>query len=225
MTRPVTDPARVQRVIDRLVREGVAVARLDGRTHTLFPVAIDAAEGVALRDRVVREAAVHTIEIGLGYGLSALHICAALLTVADGAARHVVVDPHQARRFSDLGLQVLADAGVAHLIEHHPQDSALALPQLLAAGRRFDAAFVDGNHRFDGVFVDLVHLGRLVRPAGIVFLDDYQLPAVARAAAFFVNNLAWTIEEVSPPHPLHRWAVLRTSSAPDNRAFDHFIDF
>jgi hypothetical protein len=84
---------------------------------------------------------------------------------------------------------------------------------------------VDGNHRFDGVFLDLVFLGRLVRAGGIVFVDDYQLPAVARAASFCVTNLGWTLEEVSTADDLHRWAVLRTSTVPDTRPFDYYVDF
>ena len=75
------------------------------------------------------------------------------------------------------------------------------------------------------MFVDLVYLRRLVRPGGILFLDDYQLPAVARAASFFVTNLGWTIEEAETVDTLHRWAVLRTSEGSDDRGFDHFVDF
>ena len=101
----------------------------------------------------------------------------------------------------------------------------IVLPRLVADGRRFDLALVDGNHRFDGVFLDLVYLGRLVRGGGIVFLDDYQLPAVARAASFCTSNLGWTVEEVSPPDLLHQWAVLRTPEAAPERRFDHFVDF
>jgi hypothetical protein len=56
-------------------------------------------------------------------------------------------------------------------------------------------------------------------------VDDYQLPAVATAAAFFVTNLGWTLEEVSPPDDLHQWAVLRTWGVPDTRPFDHFEEF
>ena len=140
-------------------------------------------------------------------------------------SRHVVIDPYQATRFSDCGLQFLQEAGVAKLVEHHAERSESALPRFLDEGRSFDLAFVDGNHRFDGVFVDLFYLGRLIKPGGIVFLDDYQLPAVARAAAFFASNLGWTLEEVSAADDLHQWAVLRTSAAPDTRPFDHFIDF
>src|SRR5215211_8258591 len=101
------------------------------------------------------------------------------------------------------------------MVEFNSGESQIVLPRLLSDDRRFDLAFVDGNHRFDGVFVDLVYLGRLVRAGGIVFLDDYQLPAVARAVSFFVKNLGWTLEEVSAADDYHRWAVLRTSAVPD----------
>lgn len=53
------------------------------------------------------------------------------------------------------GLQVLEEAGVRSLVEHHAEMSQIALPQLLKEGRQFDLGFVDGNHRFDSVFVDL----------------------------------------------------------------------
>jgi hypothetical protein len=110
-------------------------------------------------------------------------------------------------------------------VEHHGEESQLALPRFLSEGRRFDLAFVDGNHRFDGVFLDLVYLGRLVRAGAIVFVDDYQLPAVARAASFCVTNLGWTLEEVSAADDHHQWAVLRTASLPDERPFDFYVDF
>jgi len=217
---------QVRRVIERLVRDGTAVARSDGTLHDLFPVAASAAEGEALYGWVLREGATQTIEIGLGYGISTLHLCEGLLgNASEATARHVAIDPYQARRFSDCGLQFLDEAGVAELVEHHAEESQIALPRLLGEGRSFDFAFVDGNHRFDGVFVDLYYLGRLVQPGGIIFLDDYQLPGVARAASFFVSNLGWTLEEVSAADDLHQWAVLRTSAVPDTRPFDHFVDF
>lgn len=216
---------RVRGVIERLVRDGTAVARSDGTVHSLFPVAVYAEEAESLRDWVLREGATRTIEVGLGYGISALHVCEGLLGNADPSARHVVLDPNQATRFADLGLQVLEEAGVAGMVEHHAEASEIALPRFLDEGRPFDLAFVDGNHRFDGVFLDLVFLGRLVRAGGIVFVDDYQLPAVARAASFFLANLGWTLEEVSATDDLHQWAVLRTSTVPDTRPFDYYVDF
>ena len=218
-------PRRVRGVIERLLKDGTAVARSDGSEHDLFPVAATAAEGEALRGWVSKEGAKRTIEVGLGYGISTLHICEGLLGNVGRAARHVALDPYQETRFADCGLQFLADAGVSGMVEHHAQVSEVLLPTFLAEGRAFDLAFVDGNHRFDGVFVDLVFLGRLVRPGGIVFLDDYQLPSVRRAVSFFVTNLGWTLEEVSAADDLHQWAVLRTSQNADTRPFDHFVEF
>ncbi len=216
---------RVRGVIDRLVREGTAVARSDGTLHTLSPIAVSAAEGEALRGWVVREGATRTVEVGLAYAVSALHVCGGLLANGDPAARHVAIDPNQGTSFSGCGLQFLEEAGVAGMVEHHEEESQLALPRFLEEAQSFDLAFVDGNHRFDRVFVDLFYLGRLVRPGGIVFLDDYQLPGVARAASFYLTNLGWALEEVSAPDDLHRWAVLRTSEAPDTRPFDYYVDF
>jgi predicted O-methyltransferase YrrM len=216
---------QVRGVIERLIRVGTAVARYDDTLHSLFPVAVSAAEGEALRDWVLREGASQTIEVGLGYGISALHICEGLLGNTDLAAHHVAIDPYQSTRFSNCALQFLEEAGVAEMVEHHEEESLIALARFLGEARSFDLAFVDGNHRFDGVFPDLVFLGRLVRPGGIMFVDDYQLPAVARAASFFLTNLGWTLEEVSAANDFHQWAILRTAAVPDSRPFDYHVDF
>ena len=151
--------------------------------------------------------------------------------MADGRHPLDVLDvrrPAQLRRVAwilDWLPQGGEEAGVSGLVEHHAEESQLALPRLLGEALVFDLAFVDGNHRFDGVFVDLVYLGCLVRQGGIVFLDDYQLPAVARAVSFFLTNLGWTLEEVSAADDYHRWAVLRTSAVPDTRPFDFYVEF
>lgn len=218
-------PRQTRQVIDRLVSERVAVARSDGSVHTLFPISVTASEGQALLEWVRRERATRTIETGLGYGISALFICEGLLANGDAAARHVVVDPYQTTRFAGCGLQFLDEAGVAELVEYHPEGSEIVLPRLLSEGRTFDLAFVDGNHRFDGVFLDLVYLGRLVRSGGIIFVDDYELPSVRRAVSFCTTNLGWTIEERSTADDLHHWAAVRTAKIAPQRSFDHYVDF
>ena len=219
------EQSRTRGLIERLVREGTVAARSDGSRHEIFPVSVNPAEGLALREWAVREQAARTIEIGLGYGISALFICEALLANGRADARHVVLDPNQKWRFADCGLQLIDDAGVGELVEFHAEASEIALPRFVAEGRLFDLAFVDGNHRFDGIFLDLIYLGRLVRGGGIVFVDDYQLPAVAKAASFCTTNLGWTVEEVSREDGSHHWAVLRTANVPVERDYKYFVDF
>ena len=163
---------RVGKVISRLFGSGSVVSELNGATFDLFPAAIPPPEGEALARWVTRERAEQTIEIGLGHGVAALFACRALLAADAGRVRHVTVDPLQEPWFGDTGLQVLEEAGVIDIVEFHREESLRVLPRLLEQGRRFDLGFVDGDHRFDGVFLDLVYLDRLVRPGGTVFVDD-----------------------------------------------------
>jgi predicted O-methyltransferase YrrM len=217
--------SRVRSVIDRLIKTGSVVAEADGSAHDVGTVSISAGEGEALARWVLREAAIETIEIGLAYGLSALYICEALIRRGDPRARHVVLDPYQAQRFANCGLQVLDEAGVGSLVDYHNETSQVALPAFLKEGRQFDLGFVDGNHRFDSVFVDLFFLGRLLRKGGAIILDDYNLPGIKRAVSFFLTNLNWTVEETSPSGDSHHWVVLRTSETEDHRPFRYFVEF
>jgi predicted O-methyltransferase YrrM len=228
MEQPSADVAaqrRVRAVIERLLRDRSVVAQADGSVHEIFPVAASPAEGVALREWVRRAGAMRTIEVGLGYGFSALHIGEGLLGNPGPARRHTAIDPFQATRFAGCGLQLLDEAGLGAIVEHLALRSEIALPQLLDEGRRFDLAFIDGNHRFEGVFLDLIYLGRLVRAGGVIILDDYQLPAIQRAVAFCLTNLGWTREEVASADDRHRWVALRTSPLPDTRPYDYYVEF
>jgi predicted O-methyltransferase YrrM len=201
------------------------IADSDASTHDVRSLSISPHEGDALRRWVVSERASRTIEIGLGYGLSALHICDGLLRSGNPAGRHVALDPFQERRFGRCGLQVLKEAGVDALVELHEEPSQIALPAFLKEGRRFDLAFVDGNHRFDAVFLDLYYLGRLLPGGSVIFLDDYDLPGIRRAVSFYRSNLGWTVEETATAGDPHEWVVLRTATAEDTRDFRHFVEF
>ena len=212
-TTPSVD--RVQEVRERLITTGTVVAESDGRSCQLFPVAIGPEEGRALSGWVRREGARRTLESGLGFAISTLYICEGLL--ASGAdARHVAADPYQfvalpshTTRYAGVGLQVLEEAGVRDLVEFYDQESQIVFPRLLADGREFDLAFLDGNHRFEGVFLDLIYSGRLLKEGGIIFVDDAQLPGVQRAIAFCTANLGWTTEDEGE-EGVHEWIVLRT---------------
>lgn len=216
---------QIRDVLESVHRTGVVEARSTGESHDVFPVAITAAEGQALREWIVRERASRTIEVGLGYGISTLYICDGILSVDRERAAHVAIDPHQATSFADCGVQLLEEAGVVERVEIHAEDSRLLLPRFAREGRPFDFAFIDGNHRFDGVFLDLMYLGRLVRRGGLLFVDDYHLAAIQKAVGFCVTNLGWGLEEVSEADAHHHWAVIRTAKEPDARPFDYFVDF
>ncbi len=208
-----------------MIEDGSIVADKDGSKHDVRTVSISPGEGEALSRWVLRENAARTIEIGLAYGFSTLHICDGLLRSGHRDPKHVALDPFQAGRFANCGLQVLEEAGVGSFLEYHGEMSQLALPSFVKEGRHFDLAFVDGNHRFDSVFLDLFYLGRLLPKGGVVILDDYDLAGIHRAVSFFLTNLNWSVEEIAPEHDPHHWVVLRTATTDDDRDFRYFVDF
>jgi predicted O-methyltransferase YrrM len=222
---------QVREARERLLAAG-SVEGADGRRHELFPVAIGPEEGLALLRWVEHEGARQTLEIGLGYAIATLFIFEGLL--ANGRdAHHLATDPyqldaapHHRTRFAGIGLQILEDAGVRDLVEFHAEESQILLPRLLAEGRRFDLAFVDGNHRFEAVVLDLIYSARLLAEPGVVFVDDVQLPGVRAAVDFGVANLEWTVEEEGSEGESHSWCVLRTGPADAfARPFDAFVPF
>ena len=67
----------------------------------------------------------------------------------------MAIDPFQRQSWDGAGLATLATAGVDGLVEVIEEESAFALPDLVRSGRRFDLAFIDGDHRFESALLDL----------------------------------------------------------------------
>jgi predicted O-methyltransferase YrrM len=177
-----------------------------GSPLNLAPHSIERAQGEALRDLAIAEAAERTIEVGLALGMSALFLCQAVLP---RGGRHTAIDPFQAESWNGAGLRTLREAGVEELVEVIEEESQLALPRLVAEGHEFDLAFVDGDHRFEGVFLDLYFMTRLVRPGGLVVVDDMWMPAVRTAVAYVERNLGASLEPDALPNGFHwRWRPL-----------------
>jgi hypothetical protein len=102
----------------------------------------------------------------------------------------VIVDAYQ-KHFHGSGWAAIAGAGLAGLCSLVEERSQIALPRLLGDGFVADAALVDGSHVFHNVFVDLFYLHELVRPGGLLILDDCSYVSVATAARYFEVNTGW----------------------------------
>jgi predicted O-methyltransferase YrrM len=196
-----------------LAERGPTVSRSDGDFER---VTLPADECDALRDLLIAEQARVVIEIGLAYGSSALAIGEAL-AVQEGA-KHLVIDAFQ-DRFANVGWDSIIEAGLEQICELRAERSQLALPHLVSEGFIADAAFVDGSHVFHNVFVDLYFLRELVRPGGLIILDDCEWPSVAIAARYYEVNADWT----SAPGGLG--GRLRALRLPDPTVEPRFEDF
>ncbi|OSP31549.1 hypothetical protein B7767_38535 [Streptomyces sp. 13-12-16] len=144
-----------------------------------------------IRDLLVEERVGTVVEIGLAYASSALAIGEALLRTGSRNPRHVVIDPFQHTAYDGVGWELMRSVGLDDIAELVTEPSQRFLARLADAGFVADAAFVDGSHHFHNVFVDLHFLGEIVRPGGIVLLDDLWWPSVNAAVAYFETNLGW----------------------------------
>jgi predicted O-methyltransferase YrrM len=144
-----------------------------------------------LRDLLIAEGVKTVVEVGLAYASSALAIGEALATVNLPGPRHIIIDPFQERAYSNVGWDLLCWAGLDSIATLIPAWSSIALPQLVTEGLIADAAFVDGSHRFHEVFVDLYFLRKIVRPGGLVVVDDNWAPPVRTAVRYYEQCLGW----------------------------------
>ena len=183
-------------------------------------VALPPADGDVLRDLLVAERARVVIEIGLAYGSSALAIGEALSATGATDVRHIVIDPYQATSYGNVGWDALGAAGLTDRTTLVAEASSVALARLAAEGATADAAFVDGSHRFHEVFADLYFLRKLVRPGGLIILDDAAWPSVAAALRYFDLNLGWRPVEIAG-----RLTARRVPEAPFEPDFTDFKPF
>jgi predicted O-methyltransferase YrrM len=160
----------------------------------------------ALRDLLVEEKAQVVIEIGLAYGSSALAIGEALISQGQQGKKYVIIDAYQ-HLFYNAGWEAIGSAGLSELCTLLAERSQLALPRLVTEGFVADAAFVDGSHIFHNVFVDLYFLRELVRPGGLIVLDDCEWLSVATALRYFEVNTGWRSQVMIQPTRLRAFRV------------------
>jgi predicted O-methyltransferase YrrM len=202
----------------RLAEVGPARARSEGDFER---VALPYRDSDVLRDLLVAERVRVVVEIGLAYGSSALAIGEALLAQGHCDGKHLIIDAYQ-HVFQNVGWEVIQAAGLDGLATLVTERSQLVLPRLIAEQFVADAAFVDGSHIFHNVFVDLYFLREIVRPGGLIVLDDCEWPSVATAARYFELNAGWTPQLMDQPT---RLCAFRLPDSPLEPAFQDFKSF
>ncbi len=160
-----------------------ASRKVTGRSGRQFDLTseIDPDEGRFLHRIIAGDPDISkTLEVGCAYGVSSLHICAALRSRAN--PQHTLIDPFQNSQWDGVGVKNLEDSGIGffNLIEKR---SEFALPELLQLGEAtFDFIFIDGWHTFDHTLLDCFYATRLLKVGGYLVIDDVGMPSVRRAA-------------------------------------------
>lgn len=88
-----------------------------------------------------------------------------------------------------------AIGGRDHFYTHLCMRTGQALWQLKMLGDDgIDLAFIDGDHEYPGVMMDLEILGPLIKPGGLLTMHDYgrdSLPGIYQAASEYIKADEW----------------------------------
>ena len=137
-----------------------------------------------------------TIEIGFGFGASSLVFMQTHKDLGHPPGkRHVSIDPF-ARDWDECGIVAVEKAGLIEWLDFRAEFSCLELPRLVAAGDRFDLAYIDGSHLFEDAFIDIYYVARLLNIGGVVVFDDSSTKDVQKVIRFIRANWADGLKEL-----------------------------
>lgn len=205
------DSESIRNRIRDIYQQGYVIGDDDAR-HPIAPISVASWRGEFVRNLCLAERATSSVEVGMAWGLSTLHIVEALLANGATGRTHVVIDPMQSTMFHNAARRTLRESGVDEMVEFYEAPSDLVLPRLISEGRHFDFAFIDGDHRFEAAFLDVVLVDRLLKPGGVVAIDDTWSHPVYLACKFLEVYFRYTpvAEQLKPPgdsfagEPKHR---------------------
>jgi predicted O-methyltransferase YrrM len=177
-------------------------------------VSVRRSEGEFMHQWVKDHRLSRTLEVGLAYGVSA----ACILSAHEGP--HTCMDPFQAD-FDNLGLRNVESLGFGGRLSFHLDFSHNVLARLHAEKRRYDFAFIDGAHLFDGIFVDFYFVDLLLDEGGYVLFHDAWMRSTQLVASFVKRNRKDYRRIRSPVGNL----ILFQKTAHVERPWHHFREF
>jgi predicted O-methyltransferase YrrM len=127
-----------------------------------------------------------TLEVGLAQGASTLHFLAALKFIQKG--KHTAMDPLQSG-FSDVGLAEMTRFGLDDRLRFFRERSDIVLPRLREQKELFQVCLIDGDHRFDAVFIDFYFIDKVLEIGGFIIFDEAGSGPTEKVISFIKNNL------------------------------------
>ncbi len=186
-------------VIEQIFQSGY-VQDVNGNKYKHTVTSILYETGTLLYNFIRTSRPIKTIEIGLGYGLSALVICQAHKD--NGAGYHTAIDPFQEGHYKSIGLLNIERANLKTLFRFHKANSDKVLPMLCAQNKKFDFAFIDGSHFFDYTLVDFFYIDKLLSIGGHIVFDDIWMPGIRKVISFVLKNKPYKLVRIPSSHTI-----------------------
>ncbi|MCC5918157.1 MAG: class I SAM-dependent methyltransferase [Cryomorphaceae bacterium] len=143
--------------------------------------AVRASEAQFIHDFLLQLDNPKTLEIGFGYGRSACYIMAAT------NLPHTVMDPFQ-DNYNRQALANVEKCGFGNRLTLIEDFSHNVLPKMVGEGKKFDFIFIDGDHKFDGIFVDFYYVDMLLNEGGFALFHDTWMRSTQLVMSFINKN-------------------------------------
>lgn len=130
---------------------------------------------------IIKHEIKRTLETGFAYAKSASHIIAAT------KQKHIAIDPFQ-NDYKRLGLKNIEKLGFKDYMDFREDYSHNVLPELIKKGEKFEFIFIDGDHKFDGEFVDFYYADILLENNGYILLHDTWMRSTRLVMEFINSN-------------------------------------
>jgi predicted O-methyltransferase YrrM len=158
---------------------------------TKISTSIKSHEGNFIGDIIQRYHCKSCLEIGMGFGISAMYILSYSYTTL------ISIDPVQSTEWNNRGIKLLKMMGLTS--RHHlmKANSFNALPALLKT-HKFDFIFIDGLRTFDDTLNDFFYSVKLLNTPGIVIIDNALHPAVNKCIKYIETNYPQCRRLISP---------------------------
>lgn len=137
-----------------------------------------------------KNSTIRVFEIGLAYGTSTISAMSALAKCANPVI-YDSVDIEQTKYWKGIGMSHIADylqhnKNITHNLTQ--QSSTVVMPTIK---EKYDIIIIDGSHATDMVLQDLRNGDRMLKPGGLMILDDVIHPGVKNAMV--IINREWGV--------------------------------
>lgn len=181
-------------------------------------IGINIAEGSVVHKCIRDFSLKRTLEVGFGYGFSTVWILDALRN-QEGAS-HFAMDPFELSHWHGIGVkQTERLKGITHFTWKE-EYSIHCMSEIIRTGEKFDFVYLCGAQRFDDVLLNFFMADQLLRPKGIIALDDIWLNAAKTVLSFIATNRSY--EQITQPS---KSIALLKKLNDDNRPWNHYVPF
>ena len=156
------------------------------------------------------------LEIGMAHGISAIYI------LQNSNTSLISIDPFQKTQWNSDGLEIIKSLKFDNRHEFIEKKSYEALPELLKlhGNNTFDCIFIDGWHTFDYTLIDFFYSDLLLKPNGIIIIDDALHNGVKATINYITTNYLF-YRKIDSPITLGAFKKIKD----DDREWNFHVNF